>query len=284
MSGRATSGARARAGAAGAVAALLALASCSGVPESTAARGAATANQTTAAGGAGGAGVVTAADQALAAAGCAILRSADAPKGAALDGALVEGLATGSVSWRRATARGGAPAVDTVTIETTHLPDGRWRRTAPEGARIVGRGDDGAVRLHEQTDAKDGATTLFEPPLLLAPARLKAGEQVDSDATVSVVRGAARDIDGGRAKRSVRIAGVDRIRTPLGEFDALRVETEFAMKVPFASLRRDSAVWVRPGFGPVAVRLDERMLVMGVVPRDRREALVRLPAGAEGSR
>ena len=59
--------------------------------------------------------------------------------------------------------------------------------------------------------------------------------------------------------------------------EAVRVDAALTMKVPFASLRRETSTWVRPGTGPVAVRSDERVLVMGIVPRNRSETRVRLP-------
>jgi hypothetical protein len=141
------------------------------------------------------------------------------------------------------------------------------------------RADDGAVSLERQRDATDGAVLVFTSPLLLAPARLAPGEEPASTSGIVTEREKARDNDGGRAQRTMRIASVDRLRTPLGEFEAVRVDATLAMKVPFASLRRETSTWVRPGIGPVAVRSDERVLVMGVVPRNRTETRVRLPEG-----
>lgn len=187
----------------------------------------------------------------------------------------LEPLVPGTVRWQR--TGGGAP-FEVVTEGAAP----RFTRTDPVASRTLVRGEDGAVTLERQRDASDGAVLAFTAPLVLAPARLAPGEEPSCASGVITERDAARDNDGGRAQRSMRIASVDRVRTPLGEFDAVRVDATLSMKVPFASLRRESSTWVRRGDGPVAVRSDERVLVMGVVPRNRTETRVRLaaPGGA----
>lgn len=154
----------------------------------------------------------------------------------------------------------------------------RWTRSEPSTTRVFARTATGDVILIEQTDASDGATTRFIPPLLLAPPLLRAGQECTGTSVVQTIRGDAVDNDGGRAQRTVKLASNDRIRTPLGEFNALRFDAVFTMKVPFASMRRETSTWIRPGDGPVAIRSVEKILVMGVVPRNRSETRVRLPA------
>lgn len=199
------------------------------------------------------------------------VRSSRAPGAAdTLSAEELEPLEVGAVRWQR--IEGGEP-FEVVTAGA--LP--RFTRTDPVATRTLVRGEDGAVTLERQRDASDGAVLVFTAPLLLAPARIAPGEEPSCASGVITEREDARDNDGGRAQRSMRIASVDRVRTPLGEFEAVRVDATLSMKVPFASLRRESSTWVRRGTGPVAVRSDERVLVMGVVPRNRSETRVRLP-------
>jgi len=183
----------------------------------------------------------------------------------------IEPLAAGSVRWL--TTDGGPP----FEVSTEEVPP-RFERRDPVATRTLARTADGGVALERQRDASDGAVLVFTGPLVLAPARLAPGDEPTSTSGVITERGQARDNDGGRAQRSLRIASVDRVRTPLGEFDAVRVDAALTMKVPLASLRRETSTWVRPGTGPVAVRSDEQVLVMGIVPRNRSETRVRLSA------
>lgn len=201
-----------------------------------------------------------------------VISSRPAREGDALRAEDLEPLAVGSVRWRR--AEGGEP----FCVKTTGTAP-RFEREDPVATRTLVRADDGTVSLERQRDATDGAVLVFTSPLLLAPARLAPGEEPASTSGIVTEREKARDNDGGRAQRTMRIASVDRVRTPMGEFDAVRVDATLAMKVPFASLRRETSTWVRAGVGPVAVRSDERVLVMGVVPRNRTETRVRLPEG-----
>lgn len=200
-----------------------------------------------------------------------VLSSRAPSAGDALAAGELEPLEAGSARWQR--IEGGEP-FEVVTEGTAP----RFTRTDPVATRTLARGEDGSVTLERQRDAADGAVLVFTAPLVLAPARIAPGEEPSCASGVITERDAARDNDGGRAQRSMRIASVDRVRTPLGEFEAVRVDATLSMKVPFASLRRESSTWVRRGTGPVAVRSDERVLVMGVVPRNRSETRVRLAA------
>lgn len=201
-----------------------------------------------------------------------VLSSRAALEGDALRAEDLEPLVAGSVPWRR--AEGGEPFA-----VTTSGAAPRFQREDPVATRTLVRADDGTVTLERQRDAADGAVLVFTSPLVLAPPGLAPGEEPACTSGVVTEREKARDNDGGRAQRTMRIASVDRVRTPMGEFEAVRVDATLAMKVPFASLHRETSTWVRIGVGPVAVRSDERILVMGVVPRNRTETRVRLPEG-----
>lgn len=175
----------------------------------------------------------------------------------------------------------GADDPSTGTIEVSFETDGgRVVRRDPAGTRVLVRTADGGVALAEQFDASDGSTVRFTPPLALAPARLAPGDAPSAEAEAHTGKAGADDRDPGRAQRSIRIGAAERVRTPLGDFDALRVDATFSLKVPFASMRRETSAWVVPGLGPVAVRSDERILVMGIVPRNRSETRVLLTGDA----
>lgn len=191
----------------------------------------------------------------------------------AIDAATLEPLAPGVARWQVI----GAGELAVTTVAT---PDGATR-SEPRAVRTLSRAADGAVRLDSQTDVADGSTTRFDPPVVLAPGVLRTGEEPAYGAAVITERGEMRDREGS-AQRSIRIAAVDRVRTPLGEFDAIRVDSVFAMKMRYASLRRETSTWVRAGVGPVAVRSEERILVMGVVPRKTSETRVLLPSTGGG--
>ena len=198
-----------------------------------------------------------------------VIGSSPATADLSVDAATLEPVVAGTSRWQ--VVGGGEVAVTTATT-----PDGATR-TEPRSVRTLGRAADGGVLLEAQTDAADGSTTRFDPPIVLAPGVLRAGEEPASGAAVITERGEMRDREGS-AQRSLRIAAIDRVRTPLGEFDAIRVDSVFSMKMKYASLRRESSTWVRAGTGPVAVRSEERILVMGVVPRRTSETRVLLPS------
>lgn len=209
-----------------------------------------------------------------------VLASRDPAPGAVLGPADCEPLMARRERWARVAGPGEAPrAPDSGDVTYEH--DGaRVVRRDAAGTRVLVRAEDGSVALAEQTDASDGSTVRFTPPLLLAPVRLAAGGTASADSQADTSKAGAPDRDPGRAQRTMRLAAAERVRTPLGEFDALRVDATFTMKVPFASMRRETSAWVVPGRGPVATRSDERILIMGIVPRNRTETRVLLPGDA----
>ena len=208
-----------------------------------------------------------------------VLSTSDAPAGTEVSAAELEPFAAGTATWED---------VDTgarfeIRTEAGPQPASAVRIDASD-ERTLRRAADGAVSMVSQRDRADGAVTAFEPPLELAPATLAAGAEHRAESSAAVTRRAGGSSDGGRAKRIARLAAVDRVRTPLGTFDAPRVDVRFELDVPFARLTRQTSTWVRPGDGPVAVRSEERILVMGIVPRERRSIRVRLPDGAAPAR
>lgn len=209
-----------------------------------------------------------------------VLSSREPSPGATLGAADCEPLAARSERWATVAAPADATKAPAF-VEVTYEQDGeRVVRRDAAGTRVLVRTPDGSVALAEQSDASDGSTVRFTPPLLLAPARLAAGDRPAADSQADTSKAGAADRDPGRAQRSMHLAAAERVRTPLGEFDALRVDATFTMKVPFASMRRETSTWVVPGRGPVATRSDERILVMGIVPRNRAETRVLVPGGA----
>jgi hypothetical protein len=203
-----------------------------------------------------------------------VLSTADAPSGTAVAAAELEPVAVGTAAWED---------VDTgarfeIRTEAGPEPASAVRIDAAD-ERTLWRAADGAVSMVSQRDRADGAVTSFDPPLELAPATLAAGIEHRAESRAAVTRRGGGSSDGGRATRTARLAAVDRVRTPLGTFDAPRVDVRFELDVPFARLTRQTSTWVRPGDGPVAVRSEERILVMGIVPRERRSIRVRLPEG-----
>ena len=70
--------------------------------------------------------------------------------------------------------------------------------------------------------------------------------------------------DRGVGERTTRIGRAERIRTPLGEFQTMRVETKFEAVLRFAKAQRFTTLWIAAGIGPVAEEWRARVTVMGI--------------------
>jgi hypothetical protein len=138
-------------------------------------------------------------------------------------------------------------------------------------------GSDGSLVMPSTISHEDAAVTTFDPPLVLAPPRLVAGAPFNSASEMRVVDGGAlhRVRQEGRAERSIIVEGVQRVRTPLGDFTALRVRVQFSATLQLATARDVVILYVAPGVGVIAEEREERIRALGFVNRSRRTTMVR---------
>lgn len=136
---------------------------------------------------------------------------------------------------------------------------------------------DGAAVMTGTTAHEDRATTLFEPPLGVAPATLTQGRPFDARSAMRVMD--EHDLrtlrHRGRCERRIVLETSERIRTPMGEFDALRLRVEFSATLALATASDVVVLHVVPGLGVVAEEREEKITAIGFVNRSRRNVLVR---------
>ena len=145
------------------------------------------------------------------------------------------------------------------------------------------------VLMPANTSHEDKAITIFDPPLVVAPARLTAAAPFVSRARMRVVdeQDPSKVMHLGRCERTLTLQGRDVVRTPLGELVAVRVRMEFQATLQLAKASEVATLYVVPGLGVIAEDRVERINALGFVNRTRRSVVVRSdrPAalGVEGS-
>ncbi len=165
---------------------------------------------------------------------------------------------------------------------------GVWTRTSGleslDGAALDGSGGErarmttlvrqpgGAValvslvaRTPSATSTKD-ALYLFEPALVMTPAELAPGDVWEGTCELRVV-----DLDDqthvirrGTASRRIEHLGIQTLQSAQGPVEALRVRTEFALKMGAIRSVTRSDVWVRPGVGVVGESSARVSSLMGI--------------------
>lgn len=128
---------------------------------------------------------------------------------------------------------------------------------------------DGSLVLHAVDSHPDETTSRFDPPLLLAPAQLPAGESVTAKTAMRAVFTATpkRERDRGTATRTVRYARDEEISWRGSTHRAKVVEVRFTGALGSATAERTAELWVIPGEGIVAERWKETLTILKVFPK-----------------
>jgi len=133
------------------------------------------------------------------------------------------------------------------------------------------------------TDAfADESVSRFAPALVLGRTPIAPGECVESQSTMVVEKlDGGRERDRGTATRRLCYAGDETIRTSLGEFPCRRIEIRFEANLRFAKATVTTVRWILPGVGPIAEQEHEKIVILGLIPKESSRVLVRtspLPA------
>lgn len=127
--------------------------------------------------------------------------------------------------------------------------------------------DQGDIVMPATIEHARNALTLFDPPLLIAPASLAAGEPCHSECNMKVVdsKHPDRGRESGKATRVLEYVDDQRIVTPRGEFRAKRVVVTFNADLRFADATKTGTYWVVPHTGVVAQEHSEDIRILGLL-------------------
>jgi hypothetical protein len=155
------------------------------------------------------------------------------------------------------------------------------------GASIRDRRDDGHtfilkydaeqnVVMPAELNSPDNALSRFDPPLVIAFARLEPNIDRKSESAMKVLelKNATRVRQTGKAVRTMLYRCDQRVRTPLGEFVAKRIEVQFVATLNLARAEERSIMYVVPGMGVIAEDSVEQRQVLGVFGQTRRRVAV----------
>jgi hypothetical protein len=139
--------------------------------------------------------------------------------------------------------------------------------------RITEAGD---IAMTAVIDYGERALTRFSPPLVVAFNEMPAGAERTSEANMRVV-----DLDHptrireyGQARRSIVHAADQRIRTPLGEFVAKRIESHFTAQLKMADVDERTTMFFVADRGVVAEQSIEVVNVLGAFASTKRRTLI----------
>ena len=139
--------------------------------------------------------------------------------------------------------------------------------------------DDGIV-MTAVVDHDENALTMFRPSLPVGQ-RIFQPEPEAIEAQMRVVQAdnPRRRRESGTATQRARYAANERIRTPDGTFDVIRIDIEFTADLRMADVRSTTRLWLEPELGCLAREESRRLSVLGVPGRTTTRLFVRELSG-----
>lgn len=136
--------------------------------------------------------------------------------------------------------------------------------------------EDGAVVLIEEINHAEGVEVVFDPPLVVLPARIEPGAETASEGrmTVHPIGDRSRVRAKGPMKESSRCEGAVRVQTSAGEFAAWKLVSTLNADLGPSKVLNETELWLVPGVGLVAERRREKTTVLGVPVRNNTESWV----------
>jgi hypothetical protein len=135
------------------------------------------------------------------------------------------------------------------------------------------RTSDGSIALALQTNLAEDVEVVFDPPLVTVPAALVPGKSFEQTTTMTVhpIADLKKTQARGQVRQTISLAGNERIRTPAGEFDAIKISALFDADLGATKVKNRTEQWLVAGAGLVAERRSERTTLLGVAIRSKDE-------------
>lgn len=126
--------------------------------------------------------------------------------------------------------------------------------------------DQGDLLLHASIDHEEDALTLFKPPLVVAPKILDPNDNSETETPLRVVSDSnpAQKKESGDAKQTISHNGMVRIRTALGELDAMKILIDFEADMSVANATEKTELYVNEDHGIVAEKRTRKIKIFGL--------------------
>lgn len=141
---------------------------------------------------------------------------------------------------------------------------------------------DGSLLLAAVVEHDEQAVSIFDPPLMIAPAQLAAGESHTAESKMRVVdsKNPRHQRERGTGVNTIEYVGDERVETPLGNLIAKRLKTRFEAKLGLATAVHENTIWVVADIGVIAEESTQQITALGLFNKssNRRIVLIETPA------
>lgn len=125
----------------------------------------------------------------------------------------------------------------------------------------IGLDKDGSLLIGAVEDLEHDALTRYDPALPRLPADLKQDEPMRFKAKLTVLdrNDTDRERDRGSCEQAITYEADQRVITPAGRFNCLRIRTEYKAELTLATVNQNTRDWYAPRVGLVAREHEERV-------------------------
>lgn len=139
--------------------------------------------------------------------------------------------------------------------------------------------EQGAIYVVQSVEAAENVFTEFNPPMLMLPAEMKAGQTLTSTFHM-VVRPLGRPDEvstEGDATNTVECLGHETISTPSGTYETVKIRSTLKALMGNVEVENVTVSWFAPQHGIVAETRTQRVVAMGLQVRSAAESWVLAP-------
>ncbi len=139
-----------------------------------------------------------------------------------------------------------------------------------------GKGTAGSILLTSIVDFKDAVRTDFVPWMVVLPTDLTPGTRDVSEFEMIVrpLKDITKVQTRGKARHEIVVEGVQSVRGPLGEHDAVRIRTTLTASLGVAKVKNESVTWYVKDLGTVLRKERVNVTALGLPIRDEEETWV----------
>ncbi len=173
---------------------------------------------------------------------------------------------------------------ETLLIERVKTGEkGEWEhrrrregRKEPERIDRIRVESDGSVVLIETETAEHAVISRYDPPLVLAPAKLAPGETAEQSITLTVhpMSDPEKVNHRGRATNRITYVGDQTVQTGEGAIVAARLEAEFEADLGVTKVKNTTIEWRAEPYGLIAERGDEQARALGLLVSSLRRTIL----------
>lgn len=174
---------------------------------------------------------------------------------------LYQPLIPGEVEYKITEGEGEGDVVKYVYKKHKSKPNVMVVDTANKRMKHLSFDKDGVLVMLGAIDLKHNAYSKYDPPLPVLKPDMKKGDKLETEAKILIVNKNDEEqvLDRGTCTQTITHQGMEKITTPAGTFECIKLEVKYTAKLGTASVEKTSVEHYAKGVGLVREYTDEKV-------------------------